>query len=319
MSSIIKFRRFILLTTAATYLLIFTGGLVRVSGAGLGCPDWPKCFGRWIPPTNINQLPADIDPSRFNITLAWIEYSNRLIGVVVGLLIALTALWALKSFRKQRAVVWTTVTAAILTAFEGWQGGAVVTSELKSVIVSVHTLVALVIVGLLVVATHTAYTLDRATNVRATNHFARMKRWIVALLAMTVAQVLLGTQMRSALETISARKPVASAAHWVSQIGIVNHIHMLVACVLIVATLIIGFRTLKEIVPSEKVARRAVAIAMALIVGQFCLGLAFLAVGIPATLQVFHLWIGSLYVGALLVWYAEARRPLSASAGSAAK
>ena len=70
------FQFFAYLSTGMTYLLIFIGGLVRVSGAGMGCPDWPKCFDRWIPPTNIDQLPEHIDPSKFNIVLAWIEYSN---------------------------------------------------------------------------------------------------------------------------------------------------------------------------------------------------------------------------------------------------
>jgi len=88
------FSRFSTLTTLLTYILIFVGGLVRVSGAGMGCPDWPKCFGRWIPPTSLDQLPTDIDPAQFNIVLAWIEYSNRLVGVVIGLMITATLILA---------------------------------------------------------------------------------------------------------------------------------------------------------------------------------------------------------------------------------
>ena len=72
------FFRFSLTTLFMTYLLIFIGGLVRVAGAGMGCPDWPKCFGRWIPPISVEQLPTHIDPAQFNFVLAWIEYCNRL-------------------------------------------------------------------------------------------------------------------------------------------------------------------------------------------------------------------------------------------------
>ena len=96
------FKRSVLTSVLSTYFLIFIGGLVRVSGAGLGCPDWPKCFGRWIPPISARQLPIDIDPSLFNFTLAWIEYINRMIGVFVGLSILLTAILALRYFRNNK-------------------------------------------------------------------------------------------------------------------------------------------------------------------------------------------------------------------------
>ena len=78
------FRNFTLLSTGLTYILIFIGGMVRVAGAGMGCPDWPKCFGRWIPPTSLDQLPDHIDPAKFNLVLAWIEYGNRLFHIPVS-------------------------------------------------------------------------------------------------------------------------------------------------------------------------------------------------------------------------------------------
>jgi len=96
-----RLRAWALASTIATFLLIFVGGLVRVSGAGLGCPDWPKCYGRWMPPTSLAQLPPDVDPSTFNLTLAWIEYTNRLIGVVIGLFILTTAILAWKYARRK--------------------------------------------------------------------------------------------------------------------------------------------------------------------------------------------------------------------------
>ncbi|HEX4914405.1 MAG TPA: COX15/CtaA family protein, partial [Vicinamibacterales bacterium] len=87
-----SFQRLALWTTAATYFLILVGGLVRASGAGLGCPDWPRCFGSWIPPASAAALPPQFDISQFNPTLMWTEYLNRLLGVIVGLLILATTI-----------------------------------------------------------------------------------------------------------------------------------------------------------------------------------------------------------------------------------
>ena len=95
---------------------------MRVAGAGMGCPDWPKCFGRWIPPTSLEQLPDHIDPAKFNIVLAWIEYGNRLFGALVGLSIAITLYLGIKYCSHLPRIKWPLIAAFSLTLFEGWLG-----------------------------------------------------------------------------------------------------------------------------------------------------------------------------------------------------
>ena len=130
-------------STVLSYLLIFVGGLVRVSGSGLGCPDWPKCFGRWIPPTNINQIPEYIDPTSFNIVLAWIEYGNRLLGILVGFSIVIMTLIAIYYLRRNKKILFNSLLSLFLVGANGGLGAIVVSSVLNPFIVSLHMILAL--------------------------------------------------------------------------------------------------------------------------------------------------------------------------------
>src|SRR5258708_35126112 len=133
---VVAFRRLALVTAAFAYLQIALGGLVRVSGSGLGCLDWPLCHGRPYPPA---------DPH------AIIEYSHRAVGSVTGILIIATVVLAWVVFRARRPMVaWLATASLIGVVGEGALGGVVVANDLQPWLVVVHLGLAMMILGFLV-------------------------------------------------------------------------------------------------------------------------------------------------------------------------
>jgi heme A synthase len=129
------FRRLAFLTAFFAYLQIALGGVVRVSGSGLGCPDWPLCNGRPYPPANVHSI---------------IEYSHRTVGAITGVLLILTVIAAWMIFRRTRPIVaWLSTLAAVAIAGEIPLGGVVVVNELTPWLVLIHLALAMVILGLL--------------------------------------------------------------------------------------------------------------------------------------------------------------------------
>jgi heme A synthase len=130
------FRRLAVVTALFAYLQIALGGVVRVSGSGLGCPDWPLCNGRPYPPANVHSI---------------IEYSHRAVGSVTGVLIIATVVMAWVVYRKRRPLVaWLASASLIGVVGEGILGGIVVAKELSPWLVVVHLGLAMMIIGFLV-------------------------------------------------------------------------------------------------------------------------------------------------------------------------
>ena len=302
-----RLRQFAFFSTIATYVLIFIGGLVRVSGAGLGCPDWPTCFGRWIPPTSLDQLPPDIDPSQFNIVLAWIEYSNRLCGMLVGLLIAATAVLALIYARKHLRIWLPAAAAGLLTAFQGWQGSVVVSSMLEPVIVTVHTVLALVIVSLLIWVTQQAYYEERKDE-KMPELPAQTVRWMTILWIMAIVQIILGTQLRQAYEVVVLEFPMLHATEWFGKVGGLNHIHMTLGIIVAIFAWYVGRSILKGSKGITPLLKQSVVGIMVAVGVQITLGLTFIIVGLSPLMQIFHLWVASIIIGLSLVIFSASKR-----------
>ena len=299
------FKRFALVSVFLTYLLIFVGGLVRVSGAGLGCPDWPKCFGRWIPPLSIHQLPQNIDPASFNLTLAWIEYINRLLGMLVGLSILATAILAIIYFRKQKQILWPSLAAALLVAYQGWQGGQVVTSNLRPLLVSAHMVIAFIIVSLLLYVIQQLNSLELKEPL-AKNTFGGLKTFVLILWIFTIIQVLLGTEVRASIEMLSDKFPLLMNSELLQRLGSVDEIHRTLGILLALVTIFVAFRIIKKEGGSSLSNLSWGMIFIVFI--QAVLGSVQVIIGLPALMQLFHLWVASLLVGVLLLVYTSMKK-----------
>jgi cytochrome c oxidase assembly protein subunit 15 len=203
-----KFRRFGITTIIAVFFLIFVGGLVRSTGSGMGCPDWPKCFGQYIPPTTLSELPpdyktqfavqgkqiADFDPIK-----TWIEYINRLIGVVIGFLILLTLVFAFPYLKTNPKIFWLSFLAFILVGIQGWIGAKVVSSDLATWIVTIHMLIALVIVALLIYT----ITSSQAFVIVQFKGDAALKYLVVVSIIIGLIQIVSGTQVREKVDHVA--------------------------------------------------------------------------------------------------------------------
>src|SRR6202012_1368725 len=142
-----RFQKINLITIVLLFVLILAGGVVRSTGSGMGCPDWPKCFGCFVPPTNVSQLPKDykeeyvagrlaknqkfaktldvfgfsdlatrlrqdksiLIPEEFNAAKTWTEYVNRLIGAITGLFLFATAVFSLGYWGKRNLIIFLSI------------------------------------------------------------------------------------------------------------------------------------------------------------------------------------------------------------------
>ncbi|MFC1729462.1 heme A synthase [candidate division KSB1 bacterium] len=295
-----SFRRLSFTALSSVYILIFVGGLVRVSGAGLGCPDWPRCFGRWIPPVNRSQLPADIDPVLFNFTLAWIEYINRMIGMFVGLLVLVTAIVAIKRFRSIPVIMYSAAGAALLTGFQGWYGSLVVGQKLDPMTVSVHMLIALVIACMLIFTTQNAYYREFPETEKNATYPKNAVGWITGLWTASVVQVVLGSYVRAGAESARDSAPLLPGAQILDRVGAVEDLHWLFGVIMFIATWQIGSMILKQSRPS-RVARQAVWAMMFLVTMQLGGGIVLVTTGLLPMIQLYHLWFACLYFGTVTV------------------
>jgi cytochrome c oxidase assembly protein subunit 15 len=214
---------------ATILLVVIAGSVVRMTQSGMGCPDWPKCFGRWVPPTNESQLPFNykelyqfkyVDTS-FNVYHTWVEYINRLLGALLGVFVLIQLGWSIKFIKTHRSVVLLSLALVILTGFQGWLGKLVVDANLSSVKITIHLIGALVIAA---VSLTCIFILNNNTALQQPVSKCYKVLSIVALVVLLL-QLMLGTLVRAQIDEISFALQFIHRELWIDKLNYLFYIH----------------------------------------------------------------------------------------------
>jgi cytochrome c oxidase assembly protein subunit 15 len=309
------------------YLVIAAGAVVRMTGSGMGCPDWPKCFGYYIPPTEESELrwepgrkfekgqviiheeslwvaKADFttgnnyDPNLwapyekhdyavFNATHTWIEYINRLLGALAGLATLFMAVVSLSFWRTDKKIVLVSWLVVLGMLFQAWLGATVVYSVLLPARITLHMVMALVIVALLIFLLQKTKTDPESRIFDPTVH-----RLLWTALGLTLIQIVLGTQVRQYIDTQIDLLGENAKNLWLSQPEIGFYVHRSLSMAVVLLNGWIAYRIF-----SRKLGYTKIYWLLAIIGVEILTGIAMYYLDFPFGTQPLHLVLAALLFG----------------------
>ncbi len=315
------------------YLIFVAGSLVRITGSGMGCPDWPKCFGEWIPPTDASELPADYretyseyrakriekfskiltvfsfketaeklknEPTLrqeepFNAQKTWTEYANRLVGFLAGNLMLIAFLWMWLKYRK-RKLLWIAGINLVLMGIQAWFGSIVVASNLVPWTITVHMFFGLLILGIQI------YVIRMISPTQQTNlpQFNLMRLFIWVVFGITVYQMFLGTQVREEIDALVKRG--FSREQWLATVGWTYYVHRSFSWLVLI---VLGWMAWKN----EKTHRyQPIRWLAGILVLELITGILLAHVDMPGVVQTSHLIFASVLFGILTMLIFRSKR-----------
>ncbi|WP_461054126.1 COX15/CtaA family protein [Spirosoma arcticum] len=298
-----RFRSLVLLTIITVYLLILAGGIVRGTGSGMGCPDWPKCFGRWIPPTEISQLPTNYQEVygaklkgevEFNAVKTWIEYVNRLLGAFTGFLVLATFVASLPYLRKDKPVFWGSLTALLLIGANGWLGSRVVATELAQYMITLHLLLAILVVFSLLFVLIRSGIANQKLPTRSQSN-TTVNWLLLAIIVVSLGQIVLGAQVRDALNEVVQRIGYTQRDNWIDNLDWRFYVHRSFSIV-VLALHIAFIYQLHKVARSGVIAQLTNAL-VALVVAEILTGVIMAYFAVPAAAQPIHLFLAVVIIG----------------------
>jgi cytochrome c oxidase assembly protein subunit 15 len=230
-----RFPQIVTISIVSLYLIFLAGAVVRMTGSGMGCPDWPKCFGYYIPPTSVEEITwkpntefkkgmiiikdetlfvaendlktttefnakdwteyTKHDYAVFNTFHTWTEYINRLVSVLAGFVFLFLIYSSTKFWRENKTIPLLSFGAFFLMLFEAWLGKTVVDSNLTPTIITIHMVVGLIIIGLLL---RLRFIISEKNSVYTYDKL--FNRLLIISVLFSLIQIAMGTQVRQFID-----------------------------------------------------------------------------------------------------------------------
>jgi len=298
------FRKLGIATIITVYLLVLAGGIVRSTGSGMGCPDWPECFGMLIPPTEASQLPANYQQIyaaklhgevEFNVTKTWIEYANRLLGALTGMVVFATFLASFAYWKKDKTITILSFLGLVLIGANGLLGKYVVDSFLKPGVVTLHMLLAILVIFVLLYAIARAW--SKVIRIESVDNKSFLNKIIMLVLVLSTSQVLLGTQVREAIDQVIA-SPVFgyNRETWIEQMGLPFYIHRSYS-LLILGTHLYLIWQLRKNIQQQGIIYKFMQVLVLIIGIEIFSGIVMAYFGVPPYMQPIHLTLAIVSLG----------------------
>ncbi|MEO0581955.1 MAG: COX15/CtaA family protein [Bacteroidota bacterium] len=325
-----RYRSIATVTVGAVIFLILVGGLVRMTGSGMGCPDWPKCFGYMVPPSNPEDIewragkeyPKGVmivkgealweaketfttgdsfDPDNwekftahdyaiYNPLHTWIEYINRLIGVLIGGFALLTLGFAFPIRRMYPRAFWFSVFGLFMILVQGGIGAYVVRTNLETGAISIHMLIALLIVALYIFALLATYK-ERLNDRFELPKGVLLLGWVTLIL--TLVQIIMGTQVREEVDILAKTLGESQRDQWIDSLaGSIYDVHKYFYYAVTAAAVLWGLR-MRPLFDQSAI-KYLTWTMWGTLVAEILLGIGMHRLDIPAVFQPSHLLLATM-------------------------
>jgi len=307
MDRMYQFYKASIITVILLYILILVGGFVRITESGDDCPDWPKCYGSWIPPFTIDDIPEEFGPTQDKVYGSWIEYFNRLVGVILGISMLYTFFKSFYVFKTDKILFYGSLSSLLLIIIAGWFGGQIATSiDGQNIIyqhsVSIHLYIAILTTISLIYTTNRGFIVMFPNLEHKFNYSSSSQIFLLLIFIINLMLVFSGSYIRTFIDdNLLIHLPYyIRMQKYVYETGLIKYIHPILGFSMLTCSAILWNHVINLSTPSKTVTL-LVKFILYSICAQILIGEGLRFNIIHESFRLYHLWLSSVILGLVIV------------------